>query len=448
MEKNHSNENATPQDVENLQDIENLLKKTTQIQDKYILTEQLLAPEFNILTILHTASKEVDVCRLLYEVLNPQGSHGHGNTYLKLFVQDVLQINTMTDDEWENISVCREHYIPDSGRRIDLVIQTQKRFIPIEVKIYAADQKSQCFDYYQYANNIDKQAELYYLTLDGHLPSEDSYTSSDESKSLTQSSSDKIDGITCISFETDVLMWLRNCLSLNETLRYESLRIFFMQFIKALESLTQQSIGEKDLEIIDLLSQSKESIKAARDISKNFDATRTQMMRKIFTALAEKIKTESGETREEAMLTDFAQNNEKSINDYYKRQASTFPSINYFCKKLYDDVDLYFRIEMEDTLFCGFCTPKDKKNQNQLVDKQQLENYFGKNTQFEFDGWWIQGIDLPNKSAENNANFKIHNDPYFALYDDDAFENFIEKCYQKMKEFTDDFAKETGFSLK
>ncbi|TAH59676.1 MAG: hypothetical protein EWM50_07655 [Gottschalkiaceae bacterium] len=38
-------------------------------------------------------------------------------------------------------------YPIDEDRRIDIVIACASRFIPIEVKIHARDQYSQCYDY-------------------------------------------------------------------------------------------------------------------------------------------------------------------------------------------------------------------------------------------------------------------------------------------------------------
>ena len=54
-----------------------------------------------------------------------------------------------------------------------MVIITPQRFIPIEVKLYADDQKNQCFDYFNFAKSKGVIAsKVYYLTIDGHLPYE------------------------------------------------------------------------------------------------------------------------------------------------------------------------------------------------------------------------------------------------------------------------------------
>ena len=65
--------------------------------------------------------------------------------------------------------VVREKLIKNN-RRIDLFLKVDKKEIPIEVKLYAADQDKQCADYFEYA--VDSPSE--YLTLDGHEPIQES----------------------------------------------------------------------------------------------------------------------------------------------------------------------------------------------------------------------------------------------------------------------------------
>ena len=61
-----------------------------------------------------------------------------------------------------------KEFVIDNERRIDIVIQNSRFFIPIEVKIYAGEQEGQCYDYFQYVRN----ARLVYLTRFGDAPSE------------------------------------------------------------------------------------------------------------------------------------------------------------------------------------------------------------------------------------------------------------------------------------
>jgi len=46
---------------------------------------------FNIFNILDASHHEVQVCRVIHELLDPHGSHGQGTKYLKYFIEDVLR---------------------------------------------------------------------------------------------------------------------------------------------------------------------------------------------------------------------------------------------------------------------------------------------------------------------------------------------------------------------
>ena len=97
---------------------------------------------------------------MIADLLNPRGQHGAGAEYLKIFLRDCLGMEKM-DTKLADQAIVTAEYAIDDERRIDIVIEIGSYFLPIEVKIYAADQKSQCFDYYQYAKRRDAQAKVY-----------------------------------------------------------------------------------------------------------------------------------------------------------------------------------------------------------------------------------------------------------------------------------------------
>lgn len=175
--------------------IELLLQEVSAISKKYDLINQKTGGYFNVFKIANIVTDEVTICRMLYELLSPTGSHYQGITYLKLFVEKVLKIQ-MSESELASAAVYREFSI-DENRRIDIVIRTKERLVPIEVKVYAEDQDNQCYDYYQKAIN----SNLFYLTRHGDFPSDYS------ANGLTDKQ------VTAISFSDDILNWLGKCLS-------------------------------------------------------------------------------------------------------------------------------------------------------------------------------------------------------------------------------------------
>ncbi|MBR4328321.1 MAG: PD-(D/E)XK nuclease family protein, partial [Candidatus Riflebacteria bacterium] len=169
---------------------------------KKLLTEEeainkATAKDFNIYRILGIESKETLICRAIAALLD-DNYHNQGDCFLKLFFEQVLN-REYTKKAYQIIT---EYYI-DSGRRIDIAIkskenETEKEFIPIEVKIFAGDQKNQCYDYCSCKENNEKK--IYYLTLDGRLPSEYSVSSINPIKDREE----KVigyEGVECISFE-------------------------------------------------------------------------------------------------------------------------------------------------------------------------------------------------------------------------------------------------------
>lgn len=100
--------------------------------------------DYNVFHILGISAKEVIMCRFLADLLNPEGQHGCGISFLKSFMHDVLNEYSMSDILLARTEVATE-YVLDHERRIDIVIQNSRFFIP---------QEGQCYDYYQYAKKF------------------------------------------------------------------------------------------------------------------------------------------------------------------------------------------------------------------------------------------------------------------------------------------------------
>ena len=122
-----------------------MLRQAAAISEKYELLRKETGSNFNIFEIANIATNEVKICRVIYELLSPLGCHYQGSIYLKLFMEKVLGIENVDEAELKSAKVYRERVIKND-RRIDLLIETDKRMIPIKVKIYAKEQSDQCYD--------------------------------------------------------------------------------------------------------------------------------------------------------------------------------------------------------------------------------------------------------------------------------------------------------------
>lgn len=124
---------------------------------------------FNVFTVLGVETKEVIICRLLRELLDPKGSHQLGEKPLLFFAKSVLHYQDFSEIDAKNARVIAEEII-DGDRRVDLVIHTGRKVVPIEVKVWAGDQDAQLSDYYNYYQRKGLRS-IFYLTPTGWSPS-------------------------------------------------------------------------------------------------------------------------------------------------------------------------------------------------------------------------------------------------------------------------------------
>ena len=182
--------------------------------------------DFNIFKILGIERRETYFCRFVGELLNPEGSHGAGRLPLELFFKYVLGIKVIRPEAyWIELE---EH--TQSGRRVDIVIHNGYDVYPIEVKIGAKDRDLQLSDYY---NNYfkNKEGTIYYLTPNGHEPSETSIGTL--APALIQ----------CISFD-DLICWLNTLCDYNSFKQKDICRQFrlFANDIKERYNMSEEVI--------------------------------------------------------------------------------------------------------------------------------------------------------------------------------------------------------------
>lgn len=200
---------------------------------------------FNIFTVLGVETKEVILCRLLRELLDPRGSHRLGDKPLLLFVQDVLGYSDFNESEAKKAKVIAEETIADN-RRVDLVIRTGEKTIPIEVKVWAGDQDAQLHDYYNYYRSNGLNC-IFYLTPTGWAPS---------AKSRGDLQIDK--EIRLLAFDKNIKPWLK---SLMPYCKHDSVRICIEQFTEVIENMCS---ANAELEVIqDILGLYEEKFDTA-----------------------------------------------------------------------------------------------------------------------------------------------------------------------------------------
>lgn len=179
--------------------LENIYKKLSDYETK----THREGTDISILQIAGKEQSEVVICRLISFLLNPNEKHGQKEKFLNLFLQTIKEIeekSVLSEDELKSLQVITE--FPANRRRIDIVIKSNKRFLPFEVKIWATDQNTQCKDYYDFAKDQHPVGakKIFYLTIDGHVPN--------------ASSMDKLKDeghLELLSFRNHILSWLEQC---------------------------------------------------------------------------------------------------------------------------------------------------------------------------------------------------------------------------------------------
>ncbi|MDR1352810.1 MAG: PD-(D/E)XK nuclease family protein [Treponema sp.] len=242
-----------------------LLADVSGIIKEYEAKWQKTGEKYNIFKVADIAHKEVIMCRVLADLLNPQGKHCQGSRYLRLFWETIApKLPEKLPLDIEHTKVTAE-YVINENRRIDIALKDGKVFVPIEAKIWAGDQPRQVADYFAFAKtkNKDVHVPVLYLTVDGHEPSD-----------FSKAGVSKNDYVL-LSFKQDILAWLEACARENATEAVVPVRENLKQLIAAIKSLCGKSEdAEMEDAIFKLVTQSDDSVRAALAISGAMDFDR------------------------------------------------------------------------------------------------------------------------------------------------------------------------------
>jgi PD-(D/E)XK nuclease superfamily len=261
------------------ENIQRLLHAVHQIAQHQAEITRLKGERFNIFSILRIESAENKThSAFLGELLDPKGSHGMDDTFLRLFLKQIGYA-TQDADEKERLqtSVVLEKHIgkrdddAKEGGRIDIYITLANgRTISIENKIYAGDQHAQI---QRYHNHNSEKNTVYYLTLDGSAAS--------------QASAGALKGgadYHCISYRDTVTAWLGACIK--EAADQPILRETIKQYLILIQKLTGQLTAHKMAE--DLYKAIGNHYEAAKLVRDNFAKAEEYAVRNFLAQVKEK----------------------------------------------------------------------------------------------------------------------------------------------------------------
>lgn len=253
--------------MSNSANMESLLSQISTIWGKHDYLAAANGEGFNLFTILDMERSEVKAHEaMLYELLNPHGSHRQGRVFLDLFFKKVLGVNSCSE---QSVKVEAEHTIKN-GRRIDLYIECGGVAYGIEMKIDAGDGEEQLDDYHKYLIGKNPNSRLFYLTLFG-------------TKAASHSASDE-DKYTPLSFAKEIKDWLSDCIK--EVALKPALREAIRQYQTLIEKITNQTTESAAMEIAQTVLKNESNFIAYQELLKSQKAIDSVMVESIYKFLS------------------------------------------------------------------------------------------------------------------------------------------------------------------
>lgn len=226
-------------------DISKLLAEARVILEKAKVAQQesrQRGEQFNIFHACGVNHYETRHSAILAEFLNPEGSHGQGDVYLKAFL-DVVPFPFQFDTSTAKVTT----EFPTADGRMDVLITNAKgQAVIIENKIYAGDQWEQLKRYNTFASRQYHAGNyaILYLTLWGNEASEQSGEGVD---------------YTRISYRDTILKWLERCIPISA--QKPLIRETMIQYANHIKELTFQTMDAKNKdELIKLMIDNAEAI--------------------------------------------------------------------------------------------------------------------------------------------------------------------------------------------
>jgi hypothetical protein len=369
---------------------------------------------FNIFRILKKGSDEVNVhSNFISELLNPKGSHGKRDVFLKFFVENILNI------PYSNLG--RHILTKPEHQKIDIYIEFDKAVFIIENKIYAKDRDKQLMSYHDYAKQKRKSIYVSYLTLHKTEPSKDSLGDL------------SIEDVILISYKNEIIKWLSFCIK--ESTLNPQLRESISQYLDLVKILIGQSMREEKMqEIINILKKG-DNAKNALQIQQNWIHAKWYAQKYFW----ETLESQLIEYGYEKLTVPDHNYTPSHITGYVhaKKNRKKYYGVLVGVKNLDNqhDICLYIQIGDSDDLYYGLGIVKDKtiRIARKENDFPELLNKIKENNLSPPNQSWITAI------RKIPLNFNSFNDEDTVSILNDEFRNaFVKSLIIEMKNFADE----------
>jgi hypothetical protein len=233
-----------------------------------------LAPDFSIFDFFK--SDEMALSRCLASLLDPQGRHGQGSLFLRLFVEN-LPTQAGWIRQFEKCAIKTEKQALGQ-RRIDVYLEFPEGLIGIENKPWATDQALQLSDYADYLSQTTQGNNWLLIYLCNDAPSHSSLSPTKRQQLLSNQQ------LIELNYE-QLLHWLGICRQQTQAL---NVRIFIEELIKFVRIHIN---GELDMSVENEVRQtilaSKSTLASAFMVSKAMHAVKSNLMQGFHKTLRE-----------------------------------------------------------------------------------------------------------------------------------------------------------------
>lgn len=424
--------------MDNFKSFQNLFNHVKTILEIKQKTNHNRCNDFTVFTALRNETDEKNAhTTFLYEILRPNGTHGMGDAFLKDFFSTVLKI----DNYDSSASIYKEfdyNLSDDNSGRIDLLIETSSARYPIEIKIYAGDQERQVSRYNEFAKKKSDISKVYYLTLNGYLPSEKSLDNLDA------------EDVICVSFAKEIYTWLKNCVVVANQNHAQDVAVAIQQYQTLLMKLTD---GQQDDAYMDAIkktiSASRENYECAVAIAGSLVSLRTEKLKELFKDISDYLRNNKlikkhlseNEHREYSSL--YNEDNEdlkRKIENYYPSCRNTYPGLRIEIKRK-DKIRVFLEIEVDTTLYYGVTVLDKDMNE---ITSQNLKK--GVRDIFDNDDWKAYAVEfckICKKSKrwiwykclpEEDTPLILRECPelYENMYDDKGYKDILNEITKKL----------------
>lgn len=238
--------------MENLQLLLSEVKRIREKSEAERTAADRRGENFNIFNVLGVTSDETRThSAFIAELLNPNGSHGLGDQFLRSFVDTIdclrsWDFDTKSAKVYKELSIGGKNEDCTEGGRIDIVVEANGKAIIIENKIYAGDQENQLVRYYNYCTKTCSSGfRLLYLTLNG-----------DDASVYSREKLVVNDDYYTVAYNHEISDWLQRCIE--SSARHPLVRETLIQYQNLINQLTMNSMDKNSQEeLLKLMSDRK-----------------------------------------------------------------------------------------------------------------------------------------------------------------------------------------------